>query len=299
MQNSLQFPQTIHLFTHNDLDGIACAVLYAKAFPNVVPHFLDYAESTEHIMDFATDDQTSKIVITDMGINEDLAAFLDARGDVELIDHHPTSIHLMHKYAWVFVNSVSGSATKLVYDLLSITFNLSDYLPFVTLVDDYDSWGHHTKPQPLSHDFARLVRILGVNRFFHRVVLLSSLELSPTEVTLLTMDKEYEQNYIEESVHLANLCVDSDGYKFAVLASDRYQNVSGDAILTEIPQIEYVMLMDFRKDKVSLRGRGNVDLGLMAQELGGGGHKRAAGFPLNSFVQRMFTEGPDVPAGSY
>lgn len=291
-QKVVQFPTTKLetpriLVTHTDLDGIACAVLYCKAYPNVELVFIDYDRVNETVEELAkSTDQ--HIMISDLSVNkEELAELLDKRGNVELIDHHPTAKWLADKYKWALVDT-NWSATKHMYEVLSTRFNLQDYEGFVKLVDDYDTWGHGTKPLIMSQDLNRLREILGRDRFLARWIAQPSLDTSDLEDMLLTLDKEQEEKYIRESIEQVALVTDAQGNKYALLAADRYINNVGHTILDVYPDIEYVMMVNFRHSTVSLRGRGNVHLGQLAKKVGGGGHKKAAGFPLEGGVAEYF-----------
>lgn len=277
------------LFTHTDLDGVGCAVIYAKCFPQVEVYFVDYNEVNETIMDFIVKNHQDMphIMITDMSVNDDVATLLNETGKVDLVDHHGTAKWLMDKYPWAYV-STDNCATKLLYDILSQTHHIEDYEPFVELVDNYDTWGHGTQPTEQAKDLSRLLYIIGKERFYKRFVLQATTHLSDVEESFLQIDKEKESQYINESIALCNILEDAQGYTYALLAADQYVSNVGHAVLQHYPDIEYVIMLDFRNEKASLRGRGNVDLGVMCKQIGGGGHKKAAGFPMSQSAVKLF-----------
>lgn len=277
------------LITHTDLDGVGCAVVYAKCFPQVEVHFVGYDEVNDLIPEVLDGVPINvPVMISDMSVSEELAEALEVRGNVELVDHHPTATWLQEKYHWAVVDT-SMCATKLLYLIMSRAFVLSDYFEFTELVNNYDLWGGGAGPTEHAKDLSRLVFILGQERFFQRFATQSTVEFSPTEEAIIALDREHELAYIQESIPLVSILKDPESeYQYGLLPADQYVSVLGMELLKVIPGIEYIMLIDFRKDKASLRGRGNVDIGLLAKKVGGGGHRKAAGFPLSGAASRMF-----------
>ncbi len=114
----------IKLFTHTDLDGVGCAVLAKLAFKDEVDiEYCNYDEINEKVLEYINqNDNKIPIYITDISVKEELAKLLDKRGNVQLLDHHPTALEL-NKYSWcrVMVEDLSGlktSGTKMFYHLV-------------------------------------------------------------------------------------------------------------------------------------------------------------------------------------
>jgi oligoribonuclease NrnB/cAMP/cGMP phosphodiesterase (DHH superfamily) len=277
------------LVTHIDLDGVGCAIIYTKCFPNTEVYFVNYDEVNELVMSLCAEDMTTPIMISDLSVNEDVAEVLDKRGHVDLVDHHPTAKWLAKKYPWALVDT-DNSATALMYLVMGEKFTINDYDKLVTMVDNYDTWGHGTEPRGDSQELNRLLNVLGTERFYQRFLEVSTVELSPVEKAILSLDRENEQKYINGSIDLAKRSImkDSVGNMYALIAGDRYVSSTCHAILMAIPHIEYVIMVNFREDRAQVRGRGKVDVGAMCKELGGGGHKKAAGFPLSQAAVKLF-----------
>lgn len=277
------------LVTHTDLDGVGCAVIYAKCFPQVEVYFAMPDDVNEVVMDVISNPHNEGIpvMISDLSVNEDVAAILNNRGKSELIDHHKTALGLTEKYQWALVD-ISLCATMLMYNVMSNMFNLSDYADFARMVDNYDRWGEGHGPCDKSADMSRLVWLLGQERFFKRFVAISSLKFSPVEESIIELDKERETKYIKESIDMVSINTDANGHQYGLLAADQYVSMLGSQLLKLIPQIEYVIMINFREDRAQLRSRGNVDVSELAKQMGGGGHRKAAGFPLKDTVVKTF-----------
>jgi oligoribonuclease NrnB/cAMP/cGMP phosphodiesterase (DHH superfamily) len=280
--------QRKYLITHTDLDGIGCAVIMKKCFPNLVIIHTEYADVNRivnQLLDTGTEDE---IYITDMSVDEITAERLNKRGRVNLIDHHGTAKWLAERYNWALVDT-KYAGTKLVYDMLSTRFEIRDYEEFVNVVDNYDTWGHGTEPEQHSKDMSRLLYLLGREAFIARMDAKSDINFLPGELLLLECDNQWEKQYQEDSIKITEVQKDGQGYLYGILYADRYQSTLGHYILDQVKELEYVIMLDPRNSKVGLRGRGNVDLGAMAKAVGGGGHAKAAGFPLTTGTVQIVT----------
>jgi oligoribonuclease NrnB/cAMP/cGMP phosphodiesterase (DHH superfamily) len=269
------------LITHKDLDGLGCAVVYNKCFPGVANHFADYGEVNEVVRTIIdTVPASTSIMLSDLSIsNDELCDSINSRGKFEMIDHHPTAKWLGEKYKWALVDT-SKSATATMYEVMSTRFNISDLAPFVKLVNNYDTWGGGAGPAPDALNLNRLLGIYGIARFFERFLLNTDINLTDTEKLLLELKEEEIAKYMSSVVNSATVSKDAGGNKYAMIAIDRFISEACNKVLDALPEIEYVMAVDFINNKVSLRGKGNVHMGNMAKAIGGGGHKQSAGFTI-------------------
>lgn len=91
----------VRLFSHSDLDGIGCGILAQLAFgkDNVEISYCDYDNIDSTVKEYlgTEQDDTIPIYITDIRVNEETAELLNKRGNVQLLDHHPTALGL-NKY---------------------------------------------------------------------------------------------------------------------------------------------------------------------------------------------------------
>ncbi|MEW8988123.1 MAG: oligoribonuclease, partial [Bacillus sp. (in: firmicutes)] len=145
------------LFTHNDLDGVACGILFRLAFGEKA----DIRYNSVSGLNFQVEkyfermnDRMKKedhLYITDLSVNHDVAEkinqFVNDGGKAKLIDHHKTALHF-NENSWgiVKVEDESGtltSAASLVYDYLVQGNHLARngaLDEFVELVRQYDTW---------------------------------------------------------------------------------------------------------------------------------------------------------------
>lgn len=84
--------------------------------------------------------------------------------------------------------------------------------------------------------------------------------------------------------------VEIDGLKGLGVSSCVYQSEIGHQLLTEHADADFAAVYQVRPDGellVSLRGRGDVNVGQMAKKYGGGGHRDAAGFRWPSGLENL------------
>ena len=82
-----------YLFTHNDLDGVGCAVIARLAFPTDLSiKYCSYKSINDDINAFLdTAPEDARILITDISVNEETASRLDGY-NVRMYDHHPIEV---------------------------------------------------------------------------------------------------------------------------------------------------------------------------------------------------------------
>ena len=276
----------IYAITHNDLDGIGCAILMEKIHPEVQTFAIDYRELDEMLPRVLSTAGKNQVYVLDISLNQEQAE-LCSKYNVQHIDHHSSSKKLMDKYQWSFTD-ISHCATYHLYEMFKPYATLNDYKAFVDLVDNYDTWGHGTQPTEDALDLNRLLGMIGAETFVARFKLSGSVKLSDTEKAIIATDKFREERYLEFVLSRTQMSVDKNGNTFLMVAAEQYTSSLGNFLLNQSKEAEYVVILDMLKDKASLRSKGKVDVGALCKECGGGGHTRAAGFQLNNAAVNAF-----------
>lgn len=275
--------------THTDLDGIGCAIMLEKIYPKIQTFSIDYKDLDDaiaNVLSIAKPGDT--LYITDISMNEEQATICDkACLKVNHIDHHSSSKKLSDRFPWSFTD-ISHCATYHLHQMLSRYATLSDYDEFVSLVDNYDTWGHGTQPSDQAKDLNRLLSMIGAEAFLARFKLSGNVKLTDTEKVLIATDKYQEEQYLKEAMGKVFGLKDPDGNTFLMISAERYTSSLGNFLLQNFEEAEYVVIVDNWNGKVSLRSRGNVDVGELAKRCGGGGHKKAAGFVNSSQALKNF-----------
>ena len=277
----------VYAITHNDLDGIGCAVLLEKVYPQIQTYAIDYRELNEVLPNILKEAGKETLVyLTDISLNEQQAQICN-EFKVQHIDHHSSSMKLMSKYDWSFTDP-SHCATYHLYNMLCQYANIQDYKKFVDLVDSYDTWGHGTEPSPEAFDLNRLLKMIGAETFVARFKLSGSVNLSKTEKAIVEADKFQEEQYLNFALSRTQLVKDAQGRNVGIVAAEQYTSSLGNFILNQVPELDYVVILDMLRDKASLRSKGKVNVGEIAKECGGGGHPKAAGFQMNEAALKAF-----------
>lgn len=290
----------IYAITHNDLDGIGCAILLEKVHKDIQTYAIDYREVNQVLPDILKKAGKGEVFITDISLNELQAELCNKHskyGKISHIDHHSSSKKLMDKYPWSFTD-ISHCATYHLFKMLSIWAHLDDYKEFVDLVDSYDTWGHGTEPSEAAYDLNRLLQMIGAETFVARFKLSGSIKLSETEKAIIATDKFKEEQYLQYALRRAQRATDKNGNDFLIVAAEDYTSSLGHFLLQAYNDIEYVIILNMLKDKASLRSKGKVNVDELAKACGGGGHPKAAGFQLNDAAINNFWRGEDNERGS-
>ena len=276
-----------YCITHNDLDGIGCAILMEKVFPDVKTFTIDYRELPEVLPRVLEKAKMSPVYITDIALTEELAKLCDDHGKVQHVDHHISSKKVSDKYPWSLFD-VNNCATYLLWKMLSQYANLEDYKEFVELVDNYDTWGHGTQPTEKAKDLNRLLKMLGPDVFAQRFKHKSSVKFNDVEEAIINVDKHMEERYLQEAITYTQAMRDKDGNIFLLVAAEQYTSSLGNYLLHQFEEAEYVVILDMLHDKASLRSKGKVNVADLAKACGGGGHAKAAGFLMNDTAVKAF-----------
>ena len=276
-----------YCITHNDLDGIGCAILMEKVFPEVKTFPIDYRKLPEVLPRVLEKAKMSPVYITDIALTEELARLCDEHGKVQHIDHHTSSKKVSDKYPWSLFD-VNNCATYLLWKMLSQYANLEDYKEFVELVDNYDTWGHGTQPTEKARDLNRLLKMLGPEVFVSRFKTKASVDFNSIEEAIINTDKNMEERYLQEAITYTQAMRDKDGNIFLLVAAEQYTSSLGNYLLQQFEEAEYVVILDMLHDKASLRSKGKVNVADLAKACGGGGHAKAAGFLMNDAAVKAF-----------
>lgn len=276
-----------YCITHNDLDGIGCAILMEKVFPEVKTFPIDYRELPKVLPRVLEKAKMNQIYITDIALTEELAKLCDDHGKVQHVDHHLSSKKVSDKYPWSLFD-VNNCATYLLWKMLSQYANLEDYKEFVELVDNYDTWGHGTQPTEKAKDLNRLLKMLGPDVFAQRFKHKSSVKFNDVEEAIINVDKHMEERYLQEAITYTQAMRDKDGNIFLLVAAEQYTSSLGNYLLQQFEEAEYVVILDMLHDKASLRSKGKVNVADLAKACGGGGHAKAAGFLMNDTAVKAF-----------
>lgn len=253
-------------------------------------------------------DDTIPIYITDIRVNEETAELLNTRGNVQLLDHHPTALGL-NKYDWCDVviedfKGIKTSGTMLFYHWLGMNGCLSEELEnnkalerFAELVRDYDTWRWSELGDEgvICKQVNDLLYLYGRDDFIHWCISEIHDEVFPRLYTkdevVLKIKQDEIDRYIEEknkTMFTSPMCGKVCGFVFA----DRFVSELGNRLCKMHPEIDFVAMIDIDGCTVSYRTvKEDIDLGKdVASLFGGGGHPKAAGSEFSQSIKLKVIE---------
>ena len=210
------------------------------------------------------------------------------------IDHHRTAVSRgdAPEFRVAFAGRVLSeeySAAKLTFNFLrglartngdqNAHFNYQEFAPFAELADDHDRWIHRIQG---SADWALAVQTLGGAESYREIIRLRE----PIMSRKLKAALEIGRNALDKSLEIANATLVErplgSGLRVRSACCIGYSSEVASRLYEGQTQT-VIALFDLRSLGVSLRRSADceVDLSLLAQHFGGGGHPAAAGFAVD------------------
>ena len=280
------------LLTHKGcMDGSVCSIVFQAAGGR--------SDNVSYVSPGIAVDNAAKdickfydglLIIADLSVSEEVAEYLNFRGNVYLLDHHKTALKLS-KYNWCTIDEKNEKCgSMLLYNFVtrnaSNPFSVVKLKELVTLADDHDRW---IKQYPKTEDLKYLHDFLKQQKFVKRFINDPRVVLSSIEAEFIEHEKDQEKEYIDEVVSKAvfvdNL-VDGKLYKIAYALCGNYQSNVGHQLLND--GADLAVLID--KEKVSLRSNDRVDCSVIAELNLGGGHRGASGVRLEGILGKSLLD---------
>jgi oligoribonuclease NrnB/cAMP/cGMP phosphodiesterase (DHH superfamily) len=300
----------VKLFTHTDLDGVFCSMLL-----QLVPEFevdVDYCTYDNidpKIQDFINHgDYTDfeRIYITDISTDIETASMLNgihSQVQVKLVDHHQTAKWMNPVFNWALVateiDGVTQSAASVLYEVLSTRPDFSDKYSskldrIVETVRRYDTWEWKDLNDGYAKNVNELLYILGRDRFIDSYLpeldATYTIRIGETERLLLDLEREKIDSYLYKLTHeidIMDIELLGKRYNVGFLFADRNVSEAGNYMCDKY-NLDIVFLINPARS-VSLRtNKEDINLGLIAEKFGGGGHPKAAGIPIDSKTRSKF-----------
>lgn len=301
--------------THLDLDGAGCAIVLNWAMGPGEVHYAGYESLNkliEELLPKATKD--NPLWVTDLCPRKDSPVWLAIlkaaeEGRFFLVDHHETALFVKTipgSDKWARISSGVCCATMGLWvqfariteytttPRLALPTQMTSVLgsprydvevDFVRAVDAYDMWRLSSVHRARGEVLNRLVNFMGLEKFvadFTEFPGKDETEWSRTAAVL----KENEMRFVSEAVakygRAELLFKDANKRPFLViplLGSHPCPQV-GKAVLDAVPEAKYSVVVWGDQSMCSLYSRDDdetMDVSVLAREIGGGGHKHAAG----------------------
>jgi oligoribonuclease NrnB/cAMP/cGMP phosphodiesterase (DHH superfamily) len=257
------------LFTDSDLDGIGCGIVMSNA-GEVDITYSNPRKINNDIIAFINDGTYSEygmIFITDLSVTIETADLIENvfdKGPVwRLLDHHLTGVHL-RPYLWSIIKTHDDNGelccgTYLIHEVMRpLLKNPVEMDKFVSLVNSYDTFNWVKEDRIEAKHFNDLFGIYGRDRF-----------ISHNKTKQLRRFK-------------------TANYTVGVIFNEKYVSETGKTICENEPDLDFIILLDYGYRTAGMRTiRDDIDLSEIAKRFGGGGHKKAAGFPIEFYYNLL------------
>jgi len=280
----------VHLITHNDLDGIGCAVVVKHVYDTVKVTFAGY-ESFSKKLDVVLKSKPDLLIISDIGIQtEDLEKIIKSGIKWEWVDHHVTSIDkILNEYkASIYVNT-GFCATKNMFNWYFTGENKDNKViklrRFCDAVDAWDCWklqsehrshGEFLNRLTYMHTDDELVNVFLNNLEPWNDEILAVMAHTAEKINKRSVNKML-QNYENQKVF-----TDPNGNLYRIIISTDNISECGNAALEKWPDLKYVVLINKTNGGVSFRCKKDFDVSKLASVFGGGGHAQSSGCVLSN-----------------
>jgi len=279
----------LHIFTHQDLDGIVAAGIYARNWkldhPGCYCHlssftYVDIDTLPDRVATAIHQENFSEVVILDLSLEEDsIDKLRNMKGNqaITYVDHHSTSVDRMTDLPFRCVVRTDVCATEIVHMMCSNSLLMDDGVfqwVCVTKVRDFGELNE------LTEDAQKLNILAKYKRYdLFNAVLKGDLVAD----VLLQYKEQWERglSFIGRSVTMARLTqrpfeVGEASCVLAFTVSDS-QDV---ALEFKAQEYDFIIIAVILNNRLALSLRTsleNLDVAAICEGYGGGGHKKAAG----------------------
>lgn len=307
--------------TDMDGYGCSVVLAVAKAI-GIIPPAVDYhtinigypgafVEAVEKFTAEHPETETWPIVITDLNINNGILDYLEETGvKFAVVDHHVTSDDIIDRVramssSWC-INTVA-SATRLLFNMLEFCGRrgvaptalpaIDRMIDYTTAVSKYDTgnWGDWNADNILSTSAALREQLLFmgtsaddyVSAVTKQIVLDTNRDLYAMEPVKqqFNMLATYQYLFNSNLMEVDPDCLDKGPVRInkamAIPITLPYISIISKKYLEEHRDVDVLIILGNKHGNISLR---SIDFNVqqLAAAYGGGGHPRAAGFPIEN-----------------
>jgi len=282
-----------HLKLHNDFDAVGSRIIAeASGLEIVSTSYHTYKTIDESIVNYIKNKEFSNgdsLLICDICPTRETALLIDKEAknglDVILVDHHKTRAWV-EKYEWATVD-LTKSATEILFSLYEGKTKGS-HVDFIKAVTAWDIWQLDSPYRERAEKLNTLLGFIGKDAFVK--AFLEDLSADTTEPFktiigyLIARKKRYVSQVIRNQLSKTRCYTDGFRNRFKIIFATDYISEIGHAALDHIASedLNYICVINPITNACSLRARdGEVDVQVIANYFGGGGHPGAAGFPFD------------------
>jgi oligoribonuclease NrnB/cAMP/cGMP phosphodiesterase (DHH superfamily) len=285
------------------------ALYLAVDYPDFKP---EYAERYEKLMSQVKDFKNTEVIMADICLpNAWIDMFLKNENKVTIIDHHATSLKMVENYQEridngeklnleiIFSKDNTESGAMLTWKYCNPTLNIPDVIKYVSEGDTWNFKSPETKPfyfgiknekEPKDYSSEFWINLINNKEAVNSIIESGKPLLDSHNKVLDSFAKEAKPITIDNK------------QGFIVQAPRKYCSDLGDILAKQCNG--FALIYEQKPDLVTceLRSVKPVTVNDIAEKLGGGGHKHAAGFrvkDLNELQQILNDNNNNVDLTQY
>jgi len=293
-------------FHRNDLDGICSGAIVKYKYPECEMIGVDYGDdlvvNSNKLIETLISKET--IFIVDFSFDRDMMDYLDGFCDLIWIDHHKTAIEKCEGLEIEGLREVGVAGCELTW---SYFYPVEEIPIAIRLLGRYDVWDNNNPHYDWNNEIMP----------FQYGMRLKNLDTNPWNTWDLLFNSAHPVGFISDIIDHGQIClryqkqqnekvlrsnyfeIDFEGHKALCLNSTGFNSQVFEAIWDEE---KYDIMLCFAflgtKWKVSLYStKDSVDVSEIAKEHGGGGHKGAAGFVIDSIEEIILSKAKEGSNG--
>lgn len=287
------------LISHvGDIDGVSPVILMRLCEIDFDYYLFEVQELDMFLKQFLKEDLSlyNHIYITDLCPDEEIISLIDKspyRDKFLIFDHHITRKYA-EKYDFVTMN-YTACGTSLFYEYLKKNYTWNENVDvYVDHVKDLDLWLWEKKENTVAKALGDLFTIYGKEKYIEKMITKLSqnsvFKLDCWEEEILELEQDRILRYIEKKEEKMITFV-YENYHVGCIFAEQYKSEIGSILSEKYPILDFIVIIN-ASGGISFRTKkDNIDVSLVAKNLGGGGHKKASGiaFP-DELKEYMITD---------
>jgi len=291
-----------------DIDGLSPVIFLKLLREDLTYYLLNANEINPKVQELIKSKEYEKydeIFITDLTLDQyscDLIMSTKQDKKFHTFDHHVSNL-IANTYPFgtsISVNEegVNECATSLIYKYLlqnyPETFNTQALKDYAELVRQDDTWDWAKTNNINARKLSDLLAIIGRENYIKYYTEFfktnDKFYFTDQQNYLLEVEQDRTQRYMEETektMFHATLC----GKKCGIVFAEQHRSLLGNYLAEKYSYlVDYIIIINMQQG-ISFRCvKEDVDLNEIAKVFGGGGHKKAAGAPMDNILKKEVLE---------
>ena len=265
-------------FHRSDLDGVCSAAIVKYKHPECECIGVDYGDDFERVL--STIEMEEVIFVVDFSFDMEIMTSLSTEYNLHWIDHHKTAIKKCEGLDIKGLRKIGKAGCELTWEYL---FPEKEMSKIIKLLGRYDIWDDSNKEywnnEILPFQYGMRLKNYNVNNIVWGLIFNTDTwrmsEIIDQGKVCLQYQKQLNEKACQNSFE-----IEFKGYKAICVNSQGFNSQVFDSVYDES---KHDMMLCFaytgKNWKVSLYStKEDIDVSEIAKEMGGGGHKGAAGF---------------------